>query len=511
MRTNSGSKPGWAQHGLRIGGLAMIATIGVVLRHHHFHSVETWFDESLGWRMAQFSPTEIIERSARNVHPPAHFLLLSFWRRVFGSDLTTLRYYALLWGVLTTIGGALLAMEATDAEKRKTWSGLLACSLIAGSSLHIHWSHQVKMYTLGTCLAMWTSLLLASWFREARAWKLVVYVPLAATLTLQHHYGTFTVFAQLSFAVCWVARRFIAGDRTHAFPVLLTGWATTAIWSLWLPSFLAQRQLVKSGYWIDPFRWSDVLTIWGELFVANSAIQLNDDVYLVAGQVVFVLMLLMFAIRKQTLGFVAWISFLPWAIAVVWSVIDQNVLVSRFLIYSHVCFLVGVSVLVTRLPATPRIVISMSLLIATLVPVYAQRQLRKDHASLPGLTAALEYLQLNRLKDEPCVVCNPMLYLNTRAQGEYMKRLYAVGSSGTYPHFQGTPVMKDGDYLPYSDLYEFRSLWTLDAEQWLGETWGTPLPHSFSLVEEKRFRAWYATIVVRRYCIDEPETTDVRE
>src|SRR5688572_16073158 len=84
-----------------IGVLFLILFGAAGLRIYHLGTVHSWFDESLGWRMSQFSVSDIIDRSERNVHPPVHFLLLSFWRRLFGGSLFALRCYSLTLGLLT--------------------------------------------------------------------------------------------------------------------------------------------------------------------------------------------------------------------------------------------------------------------------------------------------------------------------------------------------------------------------------------------------------------------------
>lgn len=480
----------------------------IFVRHHKFTTVHSWFDESLGWRMAQFSPSEIIERSEQNVHPPGHFLLLSVWATAFGGSLTSLRYYGLFWGILTVGAGGLLAVAATiesanSNSRPATTSGMFAAILISFSSLHIHWSQQVKMYTLGTFLTCLSSYFLLTWMQNRNRWRLVCYVPAAATLTLQHHYGTFTVFGQLTFALIWAGSGFLrATDKTRIIPTFVAGWATTSLWSLWLPSFLIQRQLVKAGYWISPFHWEDALNVWANLLTAESGIHVGRDVSMLAGQAVIVCIAILLARKHMGNRLVGWLVLIPWLIAVIWSVTDSNVLVPRFLINAHVCLLVGAAVLLSAIPNRYLRGICFSAMVGLmLIPAANQRENRSRTAELPGMSEVVRYLNANRGDGEPVLVCNPMLYLNVAVHGGELPEVYAAGERGWHPHYQGTPVMRKSEYRVPEVLAgnENEWVWTLDAERWLGGDWKVRMPADWEVVEEHRIKEWYGTLVVRLY------------
>lgn len=485
-----------------------VILVAIGVRHHKFATVHSWFDESLGWRMAQFSPSEIIERSEQNVHPPAHFLLLSAWAKVFGGSLTSLRYYGLFWGILTVVAGGLLASAATNGSvdsgsRPATTSGMFATILISFSSLHIHWSQQVKMYTLGTFLTCLSSYLLLTWMQNRNRWRLVCYVPAAATLTLQHHYGTFTVFGQLTFALIWAGSGFLrATDKARIIPTLVAAWATTSLWSLWLPSFLVQRQLVKAGYWISAFRWEDALNVWANLLTAESGIHVGRDVSILAGQAVIVCIVILLARKHIGSRFVGWLVLIPWLIAVIWSVTDSNVLVPRFLINAHVCLLVGVAVLLNAISNRYlRSICFAAMAGVMLIPAARQRENRTNAAELPGMSEVVRYLDANRGDGEPVLVSNPMLYLNVAVHGGELPEVYAAGERGWHPHFQGTPVMRESEYRVPERLAgsENEWVWTLDAEDWLGGDWKVRVPSDWEVVEENRIKEWYGILVIRLY------------
>ena len=492
-------------------GLGLILVMAGVIRMHHFTTVTSWFDESLGWRMTQFSFGEIIERSERNVHPPLHFLCLAAWSRIAGDSLLSLRGYALFWGMATIVGGFFLAKDifrTSDSTKPSRFAGLLTAALIALSSIQIHWSQQIKMYTLGTALTLWSSWFLLRWFQSRGVWRLVCYVLLAAALSLQHHYGTFTVFAQLTFALIWSARRSLSpAGRGEFLTIFATGWATVTLWSLWLPAFLNQRALVKQGYWIGQFDWQHILTVWRDLFLTDTSIKTSEDVTLIIAQAVLATVLFLLVQRRLGSRFLGWLVLSPYVVAVAWSLADGNVFVSRFLINSHICLLVGIAVLTATVP-NPwlRGTVAGGLIALSLWPAYEQRLHRTRQSEVAGMPKAVEMLRGSKADDEPVLVCNPMLYLNLCVYNDGLKNTFAYNPGHGFPHFQGAPVMREDEYFGPAALEdaEIEWVWTLDAENWLGGSWKTRLPAEWTLQHERSVPEWYGTLVIRSYQRERP-------
>lgn len=488
--------------------VSLVVILAGWIRLYHFSDVHSWFDESLGWRMSQFSFAEIIARSERNVHPPMHFLLLSVWRDLFGGSILALRSYALVWGLGTAAGAMCLvyaALEKAERPRDRLLGATLSGLLVALSPLHIHWSQQIKMYSLGTCLTVWSSWLLLRWMQTMRTRCFILYVPLAVALSLQHHYGTLTVFAQLTFVGSWAA---IESYRDKQWSRLITsavaGWATFSLWALWLPSFLAQRNLVKAGYWIGDFRWRQAVTVWGHLFTEDTGVRLGSTASWMAAEIVFFLILSLL-IANNTYGrFIAWLAVVPYALALAWSVLSENVFVPRFLINAQLCLLCGVGVLLYSLRLAPvNFILSLILICGFGYLAMQQREHRERQASVPGMPAAISILQGARVTHEPVLVCNPMLYLNVCAhnQSAGLERLYAYDPGYVYPHFQGTPVMRAEEYYGVDDLArdDCNWVWTLDASNWLGGDWKVRLPQNWEPQGETRIKEWYGTLVIRSY------------
>lgn len=497
--------------------LGLVLGLALALRLQHLTTVHVWFDEALGLRMAQFSPAEIVARSQRNVHPPAHFLLLRGWAAVFGGSIAALRWYALVWGLGTVVGAYAVARAATHSSTCPNGSvlaGLLAALAVAMNPLHVYWSQQIKMYTLGTCLAVWSAWLLLTWFQRGGTWRLVLYVPAASVLSLLHHYGALTVFAQLSFALLWCGWEWWSRrDAARLLPIGLTTWATFSIWSLWLPAFLDQREQVVERYWIRPFSWQLVADVWLQLLGPSEHLRPASELSWMIAEVVLAGCVVLLVSRSTGMRFVGWTAIVPYLLAVGWSATLHNVLVARFLIFSQVFVLIGAAALVSRVPWRIGQVVLTAAAACGLIWTAGQRWERREAENVvPGMPAALAAIGELRHGAEPLLVCNPMLYLCLCAHNEArLPEIYAYDPGRGFPHFQGAPVMRDDEYLRPEQLAQTRAdwVWTLDAERWLGNDWQVRLPGGWKLQSESRYPEFYGTLVLRAYrreAVDAQET-----
>ncbi len=485
--------------------LLSIVVLGLVLRLQHLATVTSWFDESFGWRMAQFAPSEIIARSELDVHPPLYFLVLHVWAMLFGDSIVPLRSCAVVFGELTVLGAYVLvrAVTVTDLQPHgNSFAALLAALFVTLSPPHVYWSQQIKMYTFGAALAVWSTWLLLSWFQGRERWRLILYVLTAAVLALQHHYGAFTVFGQLSFGLTWAACRWWKSADTQFMPMIFASWVTTALWSLWLPSLLLQRSQVRENYWIRAFDWQSIVDVWTQLFSVSEHGQPSAEVAWTVGEIVWAVMAVLLVRREPGVRCLGWLALAPYLLAIFWSSMLHNVLVARFLIFAHVFLLIGGAVLIGSLPSKW---FRWSLAVVALAGLgwtaHARWSQRNGEAAVPGMPDVVRTLRETRPKEERVLVCNPMLYLNVIAHGTDLPNIYAFDPGHRFPHYQGTPVMKDADYCNVGTLEQMGQawVWTIDAEDWLGGKWQVHLPAEWKLQHERRVREWYATLVLRAY------------
>ena len=73
-------------------------------------------------------------------HPPAYYILMFGWTKIFGTDILALRLPSVLFGVACIV---LIYVLCQLEEDRFT--GLLAAGMLAFNGLHIFWSQEAKL------------------------------------------------------------------------------------------------------------------------------------------------------------------------------------------------------------------------------------------------------------------------------------------------------------------------------------------------------------------------------
>jgi mannosyltransferase len=153
------SPPNAAVTWMLLGGIVVLA---LLLRCHQLEEVSYWFDESFCWKMSTFSWSEQWERVALDNHPPLYFYLLKGWVCVFGDSPLATRGLSVLCGALTIVGGYCLVSELErerrpDRPQAGQIAGLLTAAGLALAPMQIEWSQQLRMYSLGAALTVWSS------------------------------------------------------------------------------------------------------------------------------------------------------------------------------------------------------------------------------------------------------------------------------------------------------------------------------------------------------------------
>lgn len=89
------------------------------------------------------------------IHPPAHYLLIWGWTKIFGTGLTSLRLPSAIFG----IGSILLTYRIGLLTHTRT-VGLLAAALVAFNGFHVFNGQYARVYMMGTFLALLSTLCL---------------------------------------------------------------------------------------------------------------------------------------------------------------------------------------------------------------------------------------------------------------------------------------------------------------------------------------------------------------
>ena len=141
--------------GLSKIALLLIVLLAFLLHLYRLDHQSLWYDEGFSVYLARMSLGEITARTASDIHPPLYYYLLHLWLGPFGDSEFVLRFFSLLFGLLTVP-----LIYALGRRLLGTASGLLAASLLAVSPLYLWYSQEARMYTLVTFLCLLSSYLL---------------------------------------------------------------------------------------------------------------------------------------------------------------------------------------------------------------------------------------------------------------------------------------------------------------------------------------------------------------
>jgi hypothetical protein len=248
--------------------LALILIFAAALRVYHLGTNCLWEDEyfslecSSGWGRtdmhlsgSQNVPDLISLRNARPVasiwssiardenHPPLYFILLRFWREMFGDSPAALRSLSVVGSL---IGIVLLYFVGEVALGPGV--ALWACAIMAVAWPQIQQSQQARAYTLitATALACLLALLRIQKFGVTRfriAWLFTA----ALALPLLHYMAATSLLAMIVFAA-------ISLRGSTRIDVLICFAAVAGAYAiLWGPELFGQHKLIVAGTsWMVP-------------------------------------------------------------------------------------------------------------------------------------------------------------------------------------------------------------------------------------------------------------------
>jgi hypothetical protein len=140
----------------------------------------------------------------QEAHPPAYYVVMLGWTKMFGTDLFVLRLPSFLFGV-----GSIFLVYVLGKREGGIAVGMLAAAMLALNGHHILCSQTAKMYAMGCFLGLLSTVLLLSMTRQAERLRLGLFFYSVSTLT-----GLATVvfywpifLTQMLWVVCLSARR----------------------------------------------------------------------------------------------------------------------------------------------------------------------------------------------------------------------------------------------------------------------------------------------------------------
>jgi mannosyltransferase len=200
-----------------------------------------WIDEGISVGLAHHHWSSIPALLRQDGSPPAYYMLLGLWIRIFGDSERATHALSLVFGLACI---PLAYAAARSLFDRRT--GLVCAVLAALNPFLTYYAQETRMYELEAFLSIVIAYAYVQGvLRGHRLWAAVL-VPAVALMLYVHNWGLFVCIA-LALTTAVVAR-----DRLKSFGLVTLGIAV--LYAPWLPTLLSQAKHTGAP-------WSTVPTI----------------------------------------------------------------------------------------------------------------------------------------------------------------------------------------------------------------------------------------------------------
>ncbi len=211
--------------------LVVLLVLAGILRLELLDVRSLWFDEGYSLFVAGLGPGRILEFLRHNdAHPPAYYLLLSWWMRTFGSELGTLRLPSFASGWATVLLTWVLARRWVGE-----WGALLAATLVAFNPFQVYASNELRMYAPLAAVVLLCVLTLDRAVTSDGAGSWIAFGVLIATAAYTSYFAILVGLAQVVWAV---ATRGLRGSGRLLLALLIA----SALYAPWTPFLVGLRE-----------------------------------------------------------------------------------------------------------------------------------------------------------------------------------------------------------------------------------------------------------------------------
>jgi uncharacterized membrane protein len=467
--------------------LPVVLLVAFLLRLWHLTSISLWHDEAFSVLMVEYPLKEMLYRLTLDVHPPLYYVTFYGWNQLFGNSLFSLRFFSVLFGILTLFGVWLLVKKLFNDKKLAIYAILIA----AVNPFLILYSQEGRMYAFGLFLVIFANLFLvrAIKIREISDW--FFFIILASGATYVHYYLLFSVFAMFLF-LAYRAWQEQEEKRSYLIKsIALSVSFLTALYLPWVKHFLAQLSQVQDNYWIPK------MSLWS---VPNTFINLLTGGVVSIGEhnwwlgVILIGLIIFFLWRG--IGYLAKISkpgsilisinfFTPLVLAILLS-LKQSLYLDRYFIFIVPFYLIILVAGIYSLKPKSLKNAVMIVLAGSMLLSYLHYWQSSDIENRPGMAAAEDYLTINYDQGDKILVTSSFVYFtfDYYNQTEAKPYLYAPGELS---HFSGTALLDEDDIVK-----SFNQFASSGDRIWLINTSGfgnfrPELPSDWHKISEKEF------------------------
>ena len=174
-----------------------LTLIGFCVRVSGLGLQPLWGDEGWSYYFARMALPEMLYLTARDIHPPLYYAVLSGWLAITGGAPEAAR-------LLSVIAGTLLVpvMHRLAANVYGRHAALTAAALTAVAPLAVYYSQEVRMYGLVTLLGLGSVACLHRLLVGRAGWRTAIaYVVITAAALYTMYYAVLVLLAQAAWLV----------------------------------------------------------------------------------------------------------------------------------------------------------------------------------------------------------------------------------------------------------------------------------------------------------------------
>ena len=239
--------------------LSALTVLSLYLRTRQLNA-GFWIDEGISVGIAHHHWSAIPSLLREDGSPPAYYMLLGLWIRMFGDGERATHALSLLFGLACIP----LAYAAARAVFRDRTTALVCALLAALEPFLTYYAQETRMYELEAFLSLVAAYAYVEGVLRGRRRWTVVLIPTLALMVYAHNWGLFFCLGVA------VATFVFARDRVRTLLAVAAGVAV--LYAPWLPTLLSQSQHTGAPWSTAPsFR---------DLFFAPSTVLGGDGAYI---------------------------------------------------------------------------------------------------------------------------------------------------------------------------------------------------------------------------------------
>lgn len=258
MSTNANSKWQKKYNYFRFNTIWLVLALALSasIQFSFISKASIWHDEGYSLLLAPQPISEILERTARDVHPPLYYVGLHVWMKTFGAGELAVRSLSVV-----AILGTIAIMFYLIKRLFGNWPARVSALFMAIAPFLIRYGQEARMYALVAFLLTAATYFLVYALNDNRRRYLYLYSIFMAAAFYTHYYAVFMLIAHWLYVAI---RTGIYRDRK--IKVLQANWlkaipnarwytANILIFALflpWLPAAYGQFTRVQGGFWIPP-------------------------------------------------------------------------------------------------------------------------------------------------------------------------------------------------------------------------------------------------------------------